>query len=337
MRVAVIGTGRMGQRHMQSIRKLGLQIVGIHDKSREALDQASQNSEISNEKKFSNAVEMLKRVKADCVVIATVAPSHCLYTCLAAEHGARFILCEKPMAVSLDECQKMIDVCQRRGVKLAINHPMRFMKHYMEIKRIVQSEVMGGLSSVTVVGGNVGLSMNGTHFIEMFRYITEERPVEATAWFSSEKVPNPRGVEFEDSAGSLRLITARGKRFYMEIGADQGHGIQAIYSGPYGQIVMDVLSGDVRLTVREKKDRLVTSTNYATPSIQTTYKIALEDSATAAQSVLDALLKDMNPPSGEHGKLAIAALVAAYQSNEAGHRAVPIDINLDQKRRFPWA
>jgi predicted dehydrogenase len=338
LKAVVIGVGRMGQRHMQVIQSLGLQLVGICDANPETLALAGREHGISEDQRFVNASTMLELTQPDCVIVATTSPTHCEYTCLAAEAGARYIFCEKPMAVSLAECDRMIDTCRRKGSKLAINHQMRFMQQYTEPKRIALSEAFGGLSSITVVAGNFGMAMNGTHYVEMFRYMTDEAPEEATAWFSKERIPNPRGPQFEDRAGAIRLSTAKGRRFYMEIGADQGHGMKVIYSGPYGQLVVDELAGTMYLAVRKEEHRHLPSTRYGMPWNESVIKILPADSIGPSRSVLDALLNDKNPPTGEDGRLAVAALIAAYVSDENGHIPVKIDdASLPVDRVFPWA
>jgi predicted dehydrogenase len=62
---------------------------------------------------------------------------------MAAEAGASHILVEKPMAISLIECEMVLKVCARHGARLAVNHQMRFMEQYTEPKRIVQLEIFG--------------------------------------------------------------------------------------------------------------------------------------------------------------------------------------------------
>lgn len=338
MDVAVIGTGRMGRRHIQVVKELGLNLVGICDSNPEALDLATEEQGVSAEVHFAHPRRMLGETHPECVIIATTAPTHCAYTCLAAEAGARYISCEKPMGVSLAECDLMIETCRARGASLAINHQMRFMQQYTEPKRIVQSEAFGGLSSVTVVAGNFGMAMNGTHYSEMFRYMTDEAPVEVTAWFSSGKVSNPRGPQFDDRAGAVRLTTASGKRFYMEIGVDQGHGMKVIYSGRHGQLVVDELAGTMYLAVREGEYRNLPTTRYAMPWVDRVYKIEPADTVGPTRAVLDALLHDKNPPTGEDGRLAVAVLVAAYVSDENGHIPVRLDdANLPRERVFSWA
>lgn len=338
MKVAVIGVGRMGRRHVQVVQELGLSLVGICDQSPDALKQCQQGNNVSLDQHYTNVEKMLKHTHPDCVIIATTSPVHCEYTCLAAEYGAKYILCEKPMAVSLAQCNQMIDVCKQHGAHLAINHQMRFMDQNIEPKKIINSEAFGGLSSVTIVGGNFGMAMNGTHHFEMFRYMTDEKPREVTAWFSDEKVPNPRGSEFEDRAGLVRITTSRGRRFFMDISADQGHGVKVIYTGKYGQIVVDELKGEMSVSIRKEADRNLPTTRYGCTSLDTIKKILPPDATAPTKSVLYALIHKDNYPTGEDGRLAIATLVAAYCSNEQGHKSVIIDEeNLPETREFPWA
>jgi predicted dehydrogenase len=213
---------------------------------------------------------------------------------------------------------------------------MRFQ--YTETKRIIESDAFGGLCSITVVGGNLGMAMNGTHYFEMFRYMTDEAPVEVSAWFSPEKVPNPRGPQFEDPAGAVRLTSASGKRFYMEISADQGHGLHVICAGPYGQLVLDELAGNVKLITRNEEYRNLPSTRYGMPTMEKNFKIQSVDVIGTSRAVLVALLNKTNFPSGEDGRLALSVLVGAYVSDENGHRSVRIDEELlPRERVFPWA
>jgi predicted dehydrogenase len=231
----------------------------------------------------------------------------------------------------------MLAACKENGVKLAINHQMRFMDQYTKAKRIIETAAFGGLSSVTVMAGNMGMAMNGTHYFEMFRYMADEPPAIATAWFSTEEVSNPRGPQFQDRAGSVRLTSASGKRFYMEIGADQGHGLKVIYAGPKGVLVVDELLGTIDLSARESQYRDLPTTRYGMPSVNESLSFIPADAVGPSRSVLEALLNDDGPPSGEDGRLAVAALVAAYVSNENGHVPVEVDSDLPSERVFPWA
>lgn len=338
MKTVIIGTGRMGRRHIQVVHDLGLKLVGICDQSSESLAVATEEYNIPADHQSRDVPTMLRKTRPRLVIVSTTAPSHCEYTCMAAEMGVEYILCEKPMAVSLAECDRMIDTCHRHGAKLAINHQMRYMYHYAKSKEIIDSKPFGGICSVSVVGGNFGMAMNGLHYFEMFRFMTDDSPSEAIAWFSGAKISNPRGEQFEDKAGSIRLITTSGKRFYMEIGDDQGHGLMVIYAGSYGLLVVNELTGTMYLSVREEQYLDLPTTRYAMPSTETTIKIAPTAVVEPTRALIKDLLRGRGYTSGEDGRLAISSLVAAYLSSENGSKPVLIqDKNLPRERVFPWA
>jgi predicted dehydrogenase len=328
----------MGRRHVQVVRNLGLDLVAICDRHPESLALAAAEHGIPAQQQFTNPGEMFRQAQPECLIVSTTAPSHCEYTCAAAEAGVRFILCEKPMATSLDQCDQMIRVCQERGVKLAINHPMRFMEQYTEPRRIIQSDAFGGLCSVTVIAGNLGLSMNGTHLFEMFRFMTDEDPAEVTGWLMPEKVPNPRGPEFEDRGGAVRVTTASGKRLYVEVGTDQGHGMLMILYGRYGRIIVDPFEGILTASVREEQYRGSPTTRYNLPAVKTEQPIPAASAVEPSRRALKALLQSEDFPTGQQGKQAVEVLVAAYVSDESGH--IPLRLSsakLPRERTFPWA
>lgn len=334
----IIGAGRMGRRHVDVVRRVGLEMAGIADASREALAQASSEGRLPETLLHDDAVRMLHDLRPDCVVIATTAPSHCEYTRHAVEAGARFVLCEKPMATSLARCDEMIDLCRRHGVSLAINHQMRFMEQYTRPRHLLESEALGGLRSINVVAGNFGLAMNGTHYFEMFRYMTGASAVEVSAWFSPEVVPNPRGPQFEDCAGVVRAVTADGRRFFLDASFDQGHGVQVTYAARAGMIWVDELAGKMRVVARRAEYRELPTTRYGMPWEEESTSVAPADVIAPSQAVLRALVEGKNHPSGEDGRLAVAVLVAAHVSHASG--GVPIrldDAALPVDRTFAWA
>lgn len=338
MKVAIIGTGRMGRRHIQVVQSIGLEVVGVCDLSAEALLLAQSENGIPAGSCYGDVARMLSETSPECVVVATTATTHCEYTCLAAEYGAKYVLCEKPLAVSLAECRKMIEVCKSNGVKLAVNHQMRFMDQYVVPKALLNSAEYGGLSSVSVLAGNFGLAMNGSHYFEMFRFMTDEAPTEVSAWFSPEDVPNPRGPQFLDKAGSVRIKTADGKRFYMDVSTDQGHGMLVVYMSRNGRIVIDELTGEMQTVVRQEEHRELPTTRYGMPFTEETRQIAPADAVTPTKAVLKALLAGENYPTGEDGMKAVEVLVAAHLSAENEGKVVQLGKDaLPLERRFPWA
>jgi predicted dehydrogenase len=231
----------------------------------------------------------------------------------------------------------MIRICEQHGARLSVNHQMRFMEQYTRPKALLDSEVYGGFKSMTVVGGNFGMSMNGTHYLEAFRYLSGEDPVEVIAWFDPGKVANPRGENFEDRSGSIRVTTASGKRLYIEIGAEQGHGLEVIYAGRNGLISMSELTGTITATVRQPEYRAFPTSRYGMPADLKQQTIAPAEVIDSTALVLKALIRDENRVTAQQGMKAVEVLVAAYESAENGSRAVRIDSQLNRRRVFPWA
>lgn len=336
VKAVVAGVGRMGRRHIQAVRLLGLDLAGVFDLNRESLKLARDEQAVPEDLLLDDLDE-LYATKPECVIIATTADSHCALACLAAERGAKYILVEKPLAVSLEQCDRMMRTCERHGARLAVNHQMRFMEQYTQTKELCSSEVFGGLRTMTVIGGNIGFSMNGTHYFEAFRFMTDEPVVEVTAWFSSEEVPNPRGAQFKDRAGSLRAVTASGRRLYMDIGADQGHGVRAVYGCSSGMITVNELDGELLATAREAQYRDLPTTRYGMPAVSIQRAIQPAEVIATSAAVLKALLNDVNSVSAKDGRRAVEVLVGAYQSAEQGGVPVRLDEKLDLERVFPWA
>ena len=336
MRVAVFGTGRMGVRHLQVVRELGWEIVGILDQNEFTLAEAGKQFGIPAGRQYREAQPLMEQAHPECVVIATTAPGHGPLTCLAAKAGARYILCEKPMASSLAECDQMIAACESHGARLAINHQTRFMSLYLAAQRILQSEDFGPWTSITVVAGNMGFAMNGVHYFELLRWLSGERPSQVTAWLSDDPIPNPRGAQFQDASGAIRVTTASGKRLYMDLGADQGHGIRTVYAGRTGMLVVDELSGKSQLAVRGPEHRELPTARYGMESHDSSLQLEPADAVAPTRAVLEALIADREYPTGDDGRTAVATLVAAHVSHRQSHRAVGTDGPLPRELRFPY-
>jgi predicted dehydrogenase len=96
--------------------------------------------------------------------------------------------------------------------------------------------------------------------------------------------------------------------------------------------------GIMTLVYREDQYRDLPTVRYATPSVRKTQMIKPASVTDPAKAVMTALLSNSNFPSGEDGRSAIATLVAAYVSNDEGHRSVSLtEVEKYKDRIFPWA
>jgi predicted dehydrogenase len=180
--------------------------------------------------------------------------------------------------------------------------------------------------------------MNGAHYFEMFRFMTDETPSTVQAWFDKDKIANPRGPEFEDRSGCVRLTTPSGKRFHMDCSANQGHGLHVSYATHNGRIDVDELAGRMTSSVRKTEHRDEPTTRYGTPWDEDSQTIAPADAVAPSRAVLESLLGNGDYPDGQIGRMAVEILVAAHQSNDEDGRVVELARTpLPRDRIFSWA
>lgn len=338
MRVAIIGMGRMGVRHLDAAQRLGMNVCAVVDHSEQAIVAAIAQHGVAAKEVYADATAMLESARPEALVVATTAPMHASITIAAAQAGVRFILCEKPMAVSLAEAKAMIGACEAAGATLAINHQMRFMPQYNQVKALIAGEDYGPLSSILVAGSNFGLAMNASHYFEMFRYITDRTVDSVQAWLDDERVANPRGAQFEDRAGRLLARTDAGPSMYIDFAASAGHGLQVIYICRNGQVVVDELAGTMHTTVRKAEFRSLPTTRYGMPADHHIYTVAPAETVAPTMDVWRAMFAGQNYPGGETGLHALSCLVAAHASEQAG--GVPVRLGAKSssaEKVFPWA
>lgn len=126
LRVGIIGYGRMGEIHAEvwtGIPQARLAAIADPDPKRWQL--AFERYSRNGCKIFGFGVEMLDAVPLDVVVVATQAPDHCRNVLLAMEHGCH-VICEKPIALTLEEADVMVDAARRSSSFLAVHHQTVF-------------------------------------------------------------------------------------------------------------------------------------------------------------------------------------------------------------------
>jgi len=137
---------------------------------------------------YDSVDDLLSDPDVDAVHIATPVYLHCEHVINAAEHG-KHVLCEKPMAMNVEECRRMIDACEKNGVQLQICFLLRFHPFFQEVKSIVESGMLGKIVETRVAllkayeieegkwrrepeksGGGVLMDM-GAHGMDLLSYI----------------------------------------------------------------------------------------------------------------------------------------------------------------------
>lgn len=92
----------------------------------------------------------------DIDIVYVVLPNalHAEYTIRAAKAG-KHVICEKPMAMTPEECQQMIDACKKANRQLSIGYRLHFEPHNQEMMRLGQKEVFGKINRIIAENGQV--------------------------------------------------------------------------------------------------------------------------------------------------------------------------------------
>jgi predicted dehydrogenase len=336
-KLAVIGAGRMGVRHMQAARSLGLEVSGIYDVNQQSALQAATSIGLSASVVFRSAEDLFKQSGARALAVATTADSHRDYVLAAAGAGFSHILCEKPMAVSVNQCQEMIIKCRETGTRLAVNHQTRLTNSFMVLKELMTSQPFGGFASLTTSAGNVGLAMGVSHFVELFRLMADS-PIRQVRFISdAQNEVNPRGSCFSDPAGRVYAFSDGGHRMHMEFGSDQGHGLTSVFTGRYGQVTLDNLTGAASFTHRLPTERSLPLTQYGSDALNGSFHFPVENAMTTTARVWVAFLNDSDYPTGDDGAYVVSVLAAAQQSALIGGGPVSPLIDVEAQHEYRWA
>ena len=100
-------------------------------------------------RRYTSLPEMLETEKLDAIYIATLAPSHCELSLAALEAGAH-VVCEKPMASTAEEAQRMLDAARRAKREIAIMFESRFHSHNQTVREWINSGVLGRIEAIHV-------------------------------------------------------------------------------------------------------------------------------------------------------------------------------------------
>jgi len=141
IRVGIIGCGGIARHHLQAYRGIeDLEVVGVADISPSALDAIARDFRVGQ--RFTDADAMLRAVRPDVALVTVPYPAHCAVVELVASHGIH-VLCQKPMAGTMPEVDRMIRACEKAGVMFGVNENYRYLKPFVLAKDAIQAGRIG--------------------------------------------------------------------------------------------------------------------------------------------------------------------------------------------------
>lgn len=259
--------------------------------------------------------------QVDAVYLALPNSMHAEYTIRAAKAGVH-VLCEKPMAVTVAECRRMIDACRANGVKLMIAYRLHFEEINLDAVDLVRRGTIGDAKffnssfSLTVPAGDIrakkalgggSLYDIGVYCINAARYLFRAEPTEVMAISVNGGAAKLREID-ESTGAVLRFDRGRVAAFVTSFnGADV-----AAY-----RIVGT--KGDLHVDPAYEYAKGLGYTRTVNGKA-TTKRIGVRDQfAPQLLHFSDCILNDREPgPSGEEGLQDVRIVEALYRSARTG-------------------
>jgi glucose-fructose oxidoreductase len=217
VRFAVVGLGHIAQVavlpalvHAGRKAELAALVSGDEEKRRE-LGERYQVPTYD----YASLERALQAESIDAVYIALPNHQHCEFTLRSAAARVH-VLCEKPMAVTSSECDRMIEAVERAGVKLMIAYRLHFEAANMKAVEIGASGLLGDLRyfdsafSMQVKDDNIRIEREkgggplydiGIYCIQAARYLLRDDPVQAFAM--AERGDDPRFREVDEMVSAV--------------------------------------------------------------------------------------------------------------------------------------
>ena len=148
MKYALIGCGRIAVNHMKAAINNELEIVAVCDVLEEKMEELLAKYGLEKDesiKRYTDYKKMIEELRPELASIATESGIHAEIALYCIEKGVNLII-EKPMAMSIEDANKIIDLAEEKNVKVSACHQNRFNVAIQKLRKAVESGRFGKLS-----------------------------------------------------------------------------------------------------------------------------------------------------------------------------------------------
>jgi predicted dehydrogenase len=261
MRFGLVGCGWIVERcHAPSMARAdGVEVVAVADPSPGRADIVGDLFGLDRAARYADYRDLLERDDIDVISVGTPPTTHREIVEAAAARGVH-VLCEKPLALNLADCDAMVRAAEAAGVKLAVYHNYLWYTSTQKLRELIDAGAIGDVVSTEIRGlglhpwvgneayrpgwrfsidqsGGGALMDAGLHALYVTEALHASRPVAATA---SMHYDNP-GI---DASALCQLRMAAGGAATVEIGWQAGDAAITVYgSEGYLKVVLDEQAG----------------------------------------------------------------------------------------------
>jgi len=324
LRFAVIGLGHIAQaavlpafRHARRHVELAALVSGTRAK----LKTLGKRYGVERLASYAEADKLFDSGAIDAVYVATPNTEHTEWVIRAAEAGLH-VLCEKPLATSVEDCERMIDACERNGVQLMTAYRLHFERCNLEVADLVRRKRIGAARffdsqfSMQVKAGNIRTDRElgggpewdiGIYCQNAARYVFQDEPTQV--WATTTNSGDARFKEIPETVHViLKFPQERIANFICSFGAADRSRYEVV--GTKGSIVVDPayeyaegLGYELTIGEKKQKKKFSKSDQFAPELVY------------FAQCVRQ---KRAPEPSGKEGLIDVAIIEAIHESISSG-------------------
>jgi predicted dehydrogenase len=279
---------------------------------------------------YEDGRTMLAEVPLDLVSIATPDHLHKEFVLAACEVGVKGIICEKPLATNLADCDEMIAAVKRHSVKLNVEHTRRWIGTWQDAKATIMRGEIGQLHHlIGFMGGPRAMMFrNGTHIVDLLNFLAGGNPIWVSAeieagydhYRSGYQGDGGHAADSEPGANAIICYDNGVRATYIGMkGSVADVAVTAI--GSKGRIAIDT-SGEV-LTLMTDRGMMSRSLQYGSDPLRHEYMYTgITGAITDVIRAIETGEPTISPP--EEGRKAVAVLLAMLESHFTGGKRVPV-------------
>ena len=324
MRIGILSFAHHhGEAYISNLRRMeGVELLGVADDD----PMRGQTIAAQNKAQYFHTYEDLFEAKPDGVIICTENNRHRAFVEMAASRGIH-ILCEKPIATTVEDARAILEACDKAGVLLMTAFPMRFSAPLLEIKTRLDNGDFGGVYCFNAtnqgelptkyrawfvdpeLAGGGAIMDHTVHLVDIMRWFTGSE-VESM-YARSNKIFHADEVEVE--TGALEMLTFENGVFAT---------IDASWSRPqywptWGGLTFEMVTQRGAVIVDAFRQNLNV---YRHDWQRSNWAYWGSDRNQAMISDFAAAIRENRPPrvTGIDGLRALEATLAAYESTRTG-------------------
>ena len=329
---AVIGL-RMGDAHAKGYVENGVKVVGVCDLDKERLDEAHETyrADVAT----TDYQELLDLDEVSVVSVATPDLFH-VEQCVAAMRAGKDVLCEKPLALSVEECRRIVDAAEETGRMCMVGQVCRYAPGFVKAKELIDAGEIGELFFVESeyahnyehARGRLpadwrldprrhGAIGGGCHAVDLLRWVAGEI-AEVFAYANHTNLPD--WPTDDCTIATLRFDSGVVGKVFVGIGVRRPYTMRTVLYGAKGTIVCDNTSSEIRVAKA--------SAEYGETSWQLIPVAIASHNVTREVKDFLAALRGANPhfPDAREGSRTVAACCAMVESARSGRPVAPAKV-----------